>query len=218
MMKNFTLKLMAAIIGATFLFSCQSSSDLTSSSILKKRRYNKGYQWNIKTPAANKTAESYASNDDARPNPTESIAVESPDVKAPTVEASPITASVEPISTEIAEPKANSETDVWTRSVEANPAYTKSPKTNNDRVDTEASRTAPRAVNHTNYGNAVMGTPVATPSDGSMLLYIILAILIPPLAVGLLYGIGTEFWISLILTLLFIIPGIVYALIMVLQY
>ncbi|ALJ01095.1 hydrogenase expression protein [Rufibacter tibetensis] len=44
---------------------------------------------------------------------------------------------------------------------------------------------------------------------------IILAILIPPLAVFLHEGLGSRFWISLLLTLLFIIPGIVYALLVV---
>jgi len=46
---------------------------------------------------------------------------------------------------------------------------------------------------------------------------VILAILLPPLAVYLHQGeINTKFWISLILTLLFFIPGIIYALIVVL--
>jgi len=44
---------------------------------------------------------------------------------------------------------------------------------------------------------------------------IILAILLPPLAVFLHDGIGTTFWISLILTLLFWIPGVIYALLVV---
>lgn len=44
---------------------------------------------------------------------------------------------------------------------------------------------------------------------------IILAVLLPPLAVFLHSGIGTQFWISLILTLLFWIPGVIYALLVV---
>ena len=44
---------------------------------------------------------------------------------------------------------------------------------------------------------------------------IILAVLLPPLAVFLHVGIGTQFWISLILTLLFWIPGVIYALLVV---
>jgi uncharacterized membrane protein YqaE (UPF0057 family) len=54
------------------------------------------------------------------------------------------------------------------------------------------------------------------PSTNTLLL-VILAILLPPLAVYLHQGeINTKFWISLILTLLFFIPGIIYALIVVL--
>lgn len=54
------------------------------------------------------------------------------------------------------------------------------------------------------------------PSDNTVLL-VILAILLPPLAVYLHQGeINNKFWISLLLTLLFWIPGVIYALIVVL--
>jgi len=54
------------------------------------------------------------------------------------------------------------------------------------------------------------------PSTNTLLL-VILAILLPPLAVYLHEGeINTKFWIDLILTLLFFIPGVIYALIVVL--
>jgi uncharacterized membrane protein YqaE (UPF0057 family) len=54
------------------------------------------------------------------------------------------------------------------------------------------------------------------PSTNTILL-VILAILLPPLAVYLHEGvINTKFWISLLLTLLFWLPGVIYALIVVL--
>ncbi len=54
------------------------------------------------------------------------------------------------------------------------------------------------------------------PSTNTVLL-VILAILLPPLAVYLHEGvINKRFWISLILTLLFWLPGIIYALIIIL--
>jgi uncharacterized membrane protein YqaE (UPF0057 family) len=54
-------------------------------------------------------------------------------------------------------------------------------------------------------------------SDDTVLLAI-LAILLPPLAVYLKEGeVNTRFWISVILTLLFWIPGVIYALIIVLS-
>ena len=53
-------------------------------------------------------------------------------------------------------------------------------------------------------------------TDTSMLLLVILAILLPPLAVYLKEGeINSRFWISLILTLLFWIPGVIFALLIV---
>lgn len=56
----------------------------------------------------------------------------------------------------------------------------------------------------------------AEPSTNTLLL-VILAILLPPLAVYLHEGVvNNKFWISLILTLLFWIPGVIYALIVVL--
>jgi uncharacterized membrane protein YqaE (UPF0057 family) len=54
-------------------------------------------------------------------------------------------------------------------------------------------------------------------SNISTLLLVIIAILLPPLAVGLHdRGLSTRFWIDLLLTLLFYIPGLIYALIVIL--
>jgi uncharacterized membrane protein YqaE (UPF0057 family) len=50
-------------------------------------------------------------------------------------------------------------------------------------------------------------------SAADKVLVIILCIFIPPLAVWLVHGISDKFWIDLILTLLFFLPGIIYALI-----
>ncbi|MBA2498147.1 MAG: YqaE/Pmp3 family membrane protein [Chitinophagaceae bacterium] len=56
----------------------------------------------------------------------------------------------------------------------------------------------------------------AAPSTNTLLL-VILAILLPPLAVYLHQGeINSKFWIALLLTLLFWIPGIIYALVVIL--
>lgn len=54
------------------------------------------------------------------------------------------------------------------------------------------------------------------PSENTVLLCI-LAVLLPPLAVYLYEGeINNRFWISLLLTLLFWLPGIIYALVLIL--
>ncbi|HTA28329.1 MAG TPA: YqaE/Pmp3 family membrane protein [Bacteroidia bacterium] len=53
--------------------------------------------------------------------------------------------------------------------------------------------------------------------DVSYVVIILCAIFIPPLGVGLMYGIDSYFWIDLILTLLFFFPGMIFALIVVLM-
>lgn len=53
--------------------------------------------------------------------------------------------------------------------------------------------------------------------DDNTVLLVILAILLPPLAVYLHEGeINTKFWIDLVLTLIFWVPGVIYALVVVL--
>lgn len=51
----------------------------------------------------------------------------------------------------------------------------------------------------------------------NQLLLVIIAILLPPLAVGLKAGFGGAFILNLILWLLFYIPGLIHALIVVLK-
>lgn len=67
------------------------------------------------------------------------------------------------------------------------------------------------------YREAIKNRQPDSPADdGELLLYVILAILLPPLAVGLYtQGLTTEFWICLLLTLLFYLPGLIYALLVI---
>lgn len=51
----------------------------------------------------------------------------------------------------------------------------------------------------------------------STLLLVIIAILLPPLAVGLKEGLGGQLVLSIILTLLFYLPGLLHALWVVLR-
>lgn len=43
------------------------------------------------------------------------------------------------------------------------------------------------------------------------LIALIATILLPPLGVAIKKGLGTDFWINLVLTLLFFIPGLIHA-------
>lgn len=52
-------------------------------------------------------------------------------------------------------------------------------------------------------------------TSGNIILEVILAFLLPPLAVFIHSGIGTPFWINLILTILGWVPGVIHALLVV---
>lgn len=52
---------------------------------------------------------------------------------------------------------------------------------------------------------------VKNDSTGSDLIKILFAILLPPLGVAMEVGLGKQFWINVLLTLLGFIPGIVHA-------
>jgi uncharacterized membrane protein YqaE (UPF0057 family) len=68
------------------------------------------------------------------------------------------------------------------------------------------------------YAKSTEDNPAPAQPSTNTLLLVILAILLPPLAVALHEGgINGKFWLSLLLTLLFWIPGVIYALIVVLS-
>lgn len=54
-------------------------------------------------------------------------------------------------------------------------------------------------------------------SDTNTLLLIIIAILLPPLAVGLKAGVGGHLVLSIVLTILFWLPGVLHAIWVVLK-
>jgi uncharacterized membrane protein YqaE (UPF0057 family) len=52
---------------------------------------------------------------------------------------------------------------------------------------------------------------MSSSTSSADLLRVLLSILLPPLGVFLEEGIGTQFWINLLLTLMVYIPGLVHA-------
>lgn len=58
---------------------------------------------------------------------------------------------------------------------------------------------------------------MANSISSSNLVQVIVAIFLPPVAVALQEGLSKRFWISLVLTLLFFIPGMIYSLYVVLN-
>ena len=70
-----------------------------------------------------------------------------------------------------------------------------------------------RAVSIVKSQNLKKTSTVSYADNDHLLLLVILAILLPPLSVYLARGIGNSFWIDLILTCLFWIPGVIFALV-----
>lgn len=52
--------------------------------------------------------------------------------------------------------------------------------------------------------------------EGSDIFKIIAAIILPPLGVAMEVGLGKQFWINLVLTLFFWVPGVIHALYIIL--
>ncbi len=66
---------------------------------------------------------------------------------------------------------------------------------------------------------APIAVPTSAPAAGvNTILLVILSFILPPLAVYLVYeALGTPFWVNLILTIIFWLPGVIHALYHVLK-
>lgn len=203
-MRKSILSLFSYALIVVLISSCNTSSDLTSTSVIKKRRYLKGYQVNVK------------GSQKSEPK-TETVAaqIEPIEIKKSDFEPNMELAQAS-VSTEITE--ADLKKSTFVASVKSQKAATANEKsislTKSDRNSRNKGR---EGISQKKLKTDVVSGVPQSASGANMVLYIILAILLPPLAVGLLYGIGTEFLISLILTILFWVPGVIYALIMVLR-
>lgn len=222
-MKNFTSYLLFLASAALIVSSCSTSSDLSSSSAIQKRRYTKGYHLNIPGKYKEKTQQLSVNRVEPIESQVEVTASANVDAleKQPVISAS---ANVDPIEHNVS--ASVDETAIVFEAIKTIDLSTNetstTPKANFEyhfkSVNSQSKSQERKSL--FSKSHSTVSAPIALPPQGggSMLLYIILAILLPPLAVGLLYGITTEFWISLLLTILGYLPGIIYSLIVVLRY
>lgn len=202
-MRRQLLSIFSIVLIGALISSCSTSSDLASNSPIKKRRYTKGFHLDFKKSDISK----YEST--AKVTQSQNRDLEKPE--------SHIINGFEPIASAkskmltVSDRKApvteNNSSESFTEDIaqfELPPA------------EYESDRQRKRELKDAFKRYDDLNQPAAA-SEGSFVLYIILAILIPPLAVGLLYGISAEFWISLVLTLIFWLPGAIYAVIKTLQ-
>jgi len=209
-MKTNLLRILPILFVAAIFSSCSTSSDLSSNSIVKKRKYTKGYHVDFRQKNEKKSADVFEAEikpnviNDSKP---ESHHVQSLDMSASTtakITEADVTARAIPVKTNGTSKKMD------------NQDLTKSKTPIAATSMKEAKRDLRNSMRESR--KEMKSSSSAGLQDESLILYVILALIIPPLAVGLLYGIGTEFWISLILTLLFFVPGVIYALIKVLSH
>ncbi len=200
----------SGIVGlALILGSCGSSNNVVSNGLIQKRKYKKGFF--------------FKSNKDlrvVRENAKEknSIVVNGENIEiydglsadiSPSQDLNTSLASgKESQATKDLIPLGMGEVSIQTKLKETNsPQFISNTKTKNEVRTSSREKIEQRRKIDSN----------STSADDRLILLVILAILIPPLAVFLARGIGTEFWISLILTLLFYFPGMIYSLLVVLD-
>ncbi|MGF1563999.1 MAG: YqaE/Pmp3 family membrane protein [Flavobacteriales bacterium] len=196
----FFLSLIATLVG---LSACSTSNDVISERGIQKRKYRKGFY--VSHPGKQKHAEPLTVVSEVEtPLP---CGVVDRDHEAPAPVAHPI----------------HQEEGSGTAAL-AHPSIPKKTEAHSEAPALElAEATPPQRDHRVKLQRSTVNTALAlaehseSADDTELLLYIILSILLPPLAVYLLYGISTNFWISVILTILLWIPGVIFALIHVLN-
>lgn len=213
-------KIIGIALSALVLGSCASSSDVVDGGLFQKRKYNKG--WNI-----NKKSKIEIDNGKANDiEIAEATLVEDVDTdfsndktvsnlhNSNSLETSTYTEDKEPSHKLTATPKQETSTFEAPSEVLESEKTLSSVSSNSVSKSNVLKRRVSELVKR-NFSLNFSDNTSDTSGDSEILL-IILAILIPPLAVGLFEGITTRFWIDLLLTFLFYLPGMIYALLIVL--
>jgi len=196
--KMATIKsLFILILVGLFLVSCKTNTSLNSNALIQKRRYTKGYHLNVKKVSKEKLKSGQ------REVQTEAMA--SLDQRIPLIEnENPALKSGKTLGLSLSQQSDRADED-HTLDKSAKP---------DERIETSS-----KQINSQSDLSKMVEMevkPNAPAAPASKLLIIILTILLPPLGVALVFGLAIQFWISLLLTLLFYIPGLIYSLIVVL--
>ena len=119
----------------------------------------------------------------------------------------------QPVSKEIKTEVSHQEKEPIKENIFASDNFKTSAKENNNE---QTKKRDIKVKGFTKYVlNRLVDKPNTTSVSGggvNIIVLVILSIILPPLAVYLARGIGNEFWLDLILTLLFWVPGVIYAL------
>jgi uncharacterized membrane protein YqaE (UPF0057 family) len=194
-MKKLFAPILLLVITGILFSSCSNTSKLT----FAKRHYRSGYYVNLGGKSNTVIPASHANTPAISKHTTTAMAKTKPEGYSATN--APVIVSEKPVAvTKIATPKKIQENNL----IGANSALV-SQKT---------------LVINTGMNNDVSGSVGDGHRDNVSVPFVVIvlcAIFIPPLGVGLMYGINSYFWIDLILTLLFFFPGMIFAIIVVLM-
>jgi uncharacterized membrane protein YqaE (UPF0057 family) len=191
MKKSYALRIASLAVAALFLASCGSMTNFS----VQKRQHRPGYyvDWGngkVKTEKTEAAARMATTQVQAvSPSPSTKAA------KSPVSRPAPVPATTAATASAPATPAAAAKRHN-TIEVVATPEAAKA-----------SSSSSSFRMNDSALSDALRHSSGDTPDW----VIAVLCILLPPLAVFLRLGIGSEFWISLLLTLLFWIPGVIYA-------
>lgn len=202
--KSFNMKLskltsMIAVgmIGVFALSSCSSERGLT----IEKRKYRGGYhvQWHGKSKT-NQVKEATVTKNDQAPTLMESLQPAQLQASADNNVANCETNQVEFMMTQDVVSKETTDA----AALSAAPAMSK-----------KEFRKFKREVRSTLKEELSSSSSSVAGDDLPDWLIAVFCIILPPLAVGLRLGVGTDFWINLLLTLLFWLPGVIHAFVVI---
>lgn len=194
----------------SILASCAGTSDVVSERGIQKRKYRKGY-FVAKPSKAPELQQSL--HHDATPSSYEAQTTPHPAVSSelPETPLSPVSKS----ETSDLATTTSAETTAHESTRASKTGSAVSPKTTEKNRSLKLLRQG--LSDYQTQAPIDLHSSDQVADDTELLLYVILAVILPPLAIFLLYGVGTEFIISLVLTILLWLPGVIYALIHVLR-
>jgi uncharacterized membrane protein YqaE (UPF0057 family) len=192
-MKQFKF-IAVALLGTLVLGACSTSNEVVGGGIFQKRKYTGGVYWDrterVKTTKAEKEEEEFdifRINEESQKKYVSSTTIYNEDrVVASSVDATPAFDSKKSVLIEATAVGSNSEKAASTSTVEVN-------KETKDQTKADQNKSKELTKKKTSKAPA---------GDVNTILLVILAIIIPPLAVFLFEGASSRFWIDLILALI----------------
>jgi uncharacterized membrane protein YqaE (UPF0057 family) len=199
----FTIFSTAAVLATVFLQGCATSNDVVSDRGIQKRKYRSGYYVSNRSSETNSGARKGEAAFVPAPAPTALVSTPTPPA---------------PNAPELVARQAGSESS-RAEFTAPQPSILATEQPSNRPLNVVQVSDAIQVVAHPAVQAENQSTALAIDVNGDeskddveFLIILILCFLLPPLAIYLLQGINFNFWVSIVLTILFWIPGVLFAL------